>query len=161
MSKSFWDKFLDVFIKPEYFCIVLVLAVTIIVVRYFNMLPKYDFMMDPFLVFLIVLVFFRFLAKTYKKHRDNEFQKFLDNERQKLVNDPLCWKILIELYRNDGNPVKLHIYSQKVQLLENYLMISKTTNSIYAWPSEMNDPLFPYVLQPVAEYYISRKLDSQ
>lgn len=161
MSENFWDKFLDIFTKSEYFYFVLVLTVAISIVRFFNMLSKYDSIMNASLVFLIVLIAFRLLIKSYKKHRDKKFNEFLDNERQRLVDDPLCWNILTKLYFNNGDPVQLHVYNQKVQQLEQYLMISKTTNSIFACPSALNDPIFPYVLQPVAEYYIIKKLNSQ
>lgn len=161
MSENFWDKFLDIFTKSEYFYFVLVLTVAISIVRFFNMLSKYDSIMNASLVFLIVLIAFRLLIKSYKKNRDKKFNEWLDNERQRLVDDPLCWNILTKLYFNNGDPVQLHVYNQKVQQLEQYLMISRTTNSIFAWPSALNDPIFPYVLQPVAEYYIIKKLNSQ
>lgn len=65
-----------------------------------------------------------------------------------MFQDGQALEILEELYAQHPDAVWLPMYNQKVKLLDQYGLITKASNQAIV---DMNDPAFPYILQPIAE----------
>ncbi|WP_432741283.1 super-infection exclusion protein B [Staphylococcus equorum] len=109
------------------------------------------------LLMLIFLVLFVvelsiILWRKWKEKRENKKRmQFLKREQDKLFEDEHARLILNKLYENHPYSVDLPSNNQKVKLLFQLQLIQKS-NQVKAVPIyEMNNPHFPYILQPCAE----------
>lgn len=87
-------------------------------------------------------------ARISKRKKDIAFNKFYSKQQDSLFQDEEALKILEELYAEHPQAVYLYMYNQKVKLLEQYGLITKATSQAIV---NMNNPHFPYILQPIAE----------
>ena len=65
-----------------------------------------------------------------------------------MFQDSQALEILEELYVQHPNAVWLPMYNQKVQLLDQYGLITEASSQAIV---DMSNPAFPYILQPIAE----------
>lgn len=105
-------------------------------------------------IFIIVVVSFFFLIVQsgmicVKRKRDKEFCEYFIKQQNNLLKDPDAIDILKYLYATHPNARLLSYNNQKVRLLEQFELIIKTVNTAYM--DDINNPLFPYILQPKAE----------
>lgn len=156
------DKFVDILGKPINFNFLMasfltslfLLATNFLPTNYLNKLHLEDFL-DKY-NYIVVIVFFvsffllviHFTARRSKKKEDAKFNKFYSEQQDSLFQDDEALKILEELYSEHPQAVYLYMYNQKVKLLEQYGLIIKATNQAIV---NMNNPRFPYILQPIAE----------
>lgn len=156
------DKFVDILGKPINFNFLMasfltslfLLATNFLPASYLNKLHLEDFL-DKY-NYIVVIVFFvsffllviHFTARRSKKKEDAKFNKYYSEQQDSLFQDDEALKILEELYSEHPQAVYLYMYNQKVKLLEQYGLIIKATNQAIV---NMNNPRFPYILQPIAE----------
>lgn len=133
-----------------------------------SMLIKYNlnvFFTNHFSNVLIVFLisFFLFITQMVsvflKKNKKRKESKRYTKQTQGLLDDAGCREILLKVYQGNGHPVFLHETHQKVMQLRTTGMIVRTTSQIIAPRSDMNNPKFPYVLQPWVEDYIRENLN--
>lgn len=119
----------------------------------------------PIVLIIFFVSFFLFIVQIfpmlYKKIERKQNAKRLEKQHKELLEDPECYKILMELYQQKSNPVLLPEYNQKVLLLRQNGMILRVTNQIIGRVSDFTNPRFPYILQPFAEILIKEKLNEQ
>ena len=132
------DKVIDVWGKPINFNIVLASLLTSFFLLATNFLPiKYlkRLYLEKFLDnynYIILIVFFvsfflvviHISAQISKRKKDIAFNKFYYKQQDSLFQDEEALKILEKLYAIHPKAGWLHIYNQKVQLLEQYGLIT-------------------------------------
>lgn len=156
------DKFVDILGKPINFNFLMasfltslfLLATNFLPASYLNKLHLEDFL-DKYNYIVVIVLFvsffllvIHFTARRSKKKEDAKFNKYYSEQQDSLFQDDEALKILEELYSEHPQAVYLYMYNQKVKLLEQYGLIIKATNQAIV---NMNNPRFPYILQPIAE----------
>lgn len=102
-------------------------------------------------MFLLIVHLIIFLYKRIEKRaKINEIKKI----QITLLKDFRAQKYLLQLYENNPEPTFLPINNQKVKLLSQYGLITQASKSIVIPFYEINDPEFPFLLQPITEKYI-------
>lgn len=158
-------KIIDFLSKPINITIVIAVFLTSLFIFAFNFLPEeilirmklLTFLNDyNYIVFICLVGSFFFLIiqgvmSFLKKKEDKKFNEYVQEQHEELFNDPDAYEILEYLYANHPEPVKLPIHNQKVKLLNQFGLIVRVSNQIQAAFYEMDNPRFPYVLQPIAE----------
>lgn len=105
-----------------------------------------------FLIIQVVMLFF-------KRNEDKKRRKYLEEQQENLFNDPDAYKILKYLYSQHPENGRLPIQNQKVNLLSRFGLIVRISNQTHLeYYEDMNNPMFPYVLQPVAEQRLRNEL---
>lgn len=94
-----------------------------------------------------------------KRKRDRKFNKYFIKQQNNLLKDPDAIHILIYLYETHPNARRLPYNNQKVRLLEQFELIEKTMNTIYT--DDVDNPFFPYILQPKAEEKIKEIVNNK
>lgn len=85
---------------------------------------------------------------------------YFQKQQDKLFEDDYAWGLLKIMYERHPDSTDLPIHNQKVKLLEQYALITRVSNQkLISWYDDLNDPYFPYVLQPVAEEKLKEKLN--
>lgn len=115
-------------------------------------------------IFIVLIVSFFFLIVQsgmliLKRKRDRKFNKYFIKQQNNLLKDPDAIHILIYLYETHPNARRLPYNNQKVRLLEQFELIAKTMNTIYT--DDVDNPLFPYILQPKAEEKIKEIVNNK
>lgn len=88
----------------------------------------------------------------HKKKEDKKRHEYFKRQQEELFNDPDAYKILIYLYKHHPKQARLPIHNQKVILLSQFGLITLASTQTYPeLYDDLNDPRFPYVLQPIAE----------
>ena len=87
-------------------------------------------------------------SRIAKRKKDIAFYKHYSKQQDILFKDKEALKILADLYAKHPQAGYLYMYNQKVKLLEQYGLITKATSQAVV---NMNNPHFPYILQPIAE----------
>lgn len=124
-----------------------------------NFLNKYS------AIFFIVLFisFFLFIAQLVSDiYESIQTRKRVENIRKiqiGLYDDQRVWNILLKLYYANGVSVPLVRSNQHVLLLEQYFMISRTSDTTFFYGDDLSTAEFNYVLQPETEKYIRNKLN--
>jgi len=156
------DKVIDVLGKPINFNIMLASLLTSFVLLATNFLPiKYlkrlhlEKFLDNYNYIVLIVFFVSFFllvihtsSRIAKRKKDIAFDKFYSKQQDSLFQDKEALKILEDLYAEHPKAVYLYMYNQKVKLLEQYGLITKATSQAVV---NMNNPHFPYILQPIAE----------
>lgn len=157
------DKFVDVLGKPINFNFLMasfltslfLLATNFLPANYLNRLHLEEFL-DKY-NYIVIIVFFvsffllviHFTARHSEKKQDAALKKFYSEQQEKMFQDAQAMEILESLYAQNSQPSWLPIYNQKVKLLEQYGLIIKASNQAVIY--DINNPSFPYILQPFAE----------
>jgi len=156
------DKVIDVLGKPINFNIMLASLLTSLFLLATNFLPiKYlkrlhlEKFLDNYNYIVLIVFFVSFFllvihisSRIAKRKKDIAFNKFYSKQQDSLFQDEEALKILEDLYAEHPRAVYLYMYNQKVKLLEQYGLIAKATSQAIV---NMNNPHFPYILQPIAE----------
>ena len=127
--------------------------------HYIDIYDKYG---GTIFIIAIVSLFFVIIQSgmRYEKiKRDKEFRENFIKQQNNLLKDPDAIPILSYLYETHPNARWLPYNNQKVQLLEQFGLITKTMNTIYT--DDVNNPLFPYILQPKAEEKIKEIVNNK
>lgn len=156
------DKFVDVLGKPINFNFLMasfltslfLLATNFLPAKYLNklhlevFLDKYNYIVVIAFFISFFLLVIHFTSKRSKKKEDAAFNKYYSEQQDRMFQDDEALKILEQLYAEHPQAVYLYMYNQKVRLLEQFGLITKATNQAVV---NMNNPHFPYILQPIAE----------
>lgn len=163
------DKIIDILANPLSYKLMGAVSITSAILLSANFLPEVyqkRLFIDVFLksygswlplvfilsLFILLIQLFGVLSK---KKEDKEFEQFYKQEQEKLFNDSDALMYLKKTYSNHPDAVLLPYYNQKVKLLEQYGLITKATKE-YLQPHTSN-PMFPYILQPIAEEKLKKK----
>lgn len=116
-----------------------------------------------YIVFICLVGSFFFLIiqgvmASIKKKEDKKFGEYIKKQHEELFNDPDAYEILKYLYEHHPESVKLPIHNQKVKLLSQFELIVRVSNQTNVAFYEMDNPKFPYVLQPIAEERLKKDL---
>ena len=111
--------------------------------------------------YIILIVFFvsfflvviHISAQISKRKKDIAFNKFYYKQQDSLFQDEEALKILEKLYAIHPKAGWLHIYNQKVQLLEQYGLITASGSFEI---DDLHDPTYPYILRPIAEVRLKK-----
>ncbi|EMF0042399.1 superinfection exclusion B family protein [Enterococcus hirae] len=117
-----------------------------------SFLNKYGWLLPFIFLFSTVFLIVGFISGKVKKRKEKEEQSALEKIQNELLSDEQALVYLKELWNNHPNPTKLPAYNQKVKLLYQYGLISRTADQIPIYdPEQLANPYFPYILQPYAE----------
>lgn len=160
------NKIIDFLSKPINTTILIAIFLTSVFIFGFNFLPEeilirmnlltflndYNYIVFIFLVgsffFLIIQGVMMFL----KKKEDKKFNEYYKKQQEELFNDPVAYRILEHLYESHPQQVRLPIQNQKVKLLSQFGLITlASTQTHLELYDDINNPMFPYILQPIAE----------
>lgn len=159
------SKIIDLFLKPSNTGVLIGFFLTSIFIFSFNFLPEnllirikmLNFLNKYTYIFVIIMIasFFllvvQIIGMIVKKIKERKVYKFIRQQQEDLYNDPEAMRYLNHLYEHHPNAAKLPIYNQKVKMLEQYKLIHRTTNKIIATNYEIENPYFPFLIQPHAE----------
>ena len=84
-----------------------------------------------------------------KKYQDKKFNEYYTKCQDDFFKDPEALKILYELWQASPDPVWFSMMNQKIKLLKQYGLIANAANQVAV--ANINNPMVPYILQPVAE----------
>lgn len=169
---EFAGKIIDFLSKPINISIVIAVFFTSFFIFLFNFLPEeiltrmklLTFLNDyNYIVFICLVGSFFFLIiqgilAWFKKKEDKKMDEYIKKQHEELFNDPDAYKILKYLYEHHPDSVKLPINNQKVKLLSQFNLIILVSNQANVSLHEMDNPKFPYILQPVAESRLRKEL---
>ena len=159
-------KIIDFLSKPINITIVIAVFLTSLFIFAFNFLPEeilirmklLTFLNDyNYIVFICLVGSFFFLIiqgvmSFLKKKEDKKFNEYIQEQQEKLFNDPDAYAILKHMYEHHPHQVRLPIHNQKVKLLSQFgLIILTSTQTHVEFYEDVNNPKFPYILQPIAE----------
>lgn len=159
-------KIIDFLSKPINISIVIAIFLTSFFIFGFNFLPEeilirmklMTFLNDyNYIVFICLVGSFFFLIiqgvmAFLKKQEDKKRYEYIKEQQEKLFNDPNAYKILTHMYEHHPHQVRLPIHNQKVKLLSQFGLITLASNQTHVELYEdINNPRFPYILQPIAE----------
>lgn len=158
-------KVIDFLSKPINISIVIAVFLTSLVVTSFNFLSEeilvrvklLTFLNEYGYIFVICLIgsFFFLIIQVVmmflKKKEDEKRMAYFEEQQEDLFNDPDAYAILKYLYSRHPENGKLPIHNQKVKLLSQFGLIVRVSNQVNIEFHEMDNPMFPYILQPVAE----------
>ncbi|MEG2292787.1 MAG: super-infection exclusion protein B [Carnobacterium sp.] len=117
-----------------------------------SLLDKYGWTLPLIFLFCIVFLIVGFVSGKIKQKEDKKFEDHMNTTREDLFTDKDALLYLNRLFKNHPNPCKLPQLNQKVKLLEQYGLIAKASNQILVYSQdEIENPYFPYILQPIAE----------
>lgn len=159
------SKIIENLLKPINFNVLVGFFLTCVLLFSFNFFPKkllirirmWEFFNQYTYIIVIIMIvsFFLLVVQAFDKFRekrkDKKIAKYLKNEQDKLFNDPDAMYFLNLLYENHPNSVSLPIHNQKVKVLSQYKLIHQTSKKQVMTLYDMNNPKFPFVLQPYAE----------
>lgn len=156
------EKVIDFLGKPINFNIILATFFTSFLLLLLNFLPpeylvrfhienffdKYGFIVLIVFFISFFLLFLHLITNYRSKKEDKAATKFYLEQQDELFDDMDALLILVKLFQSHPNAVHLPLYNQKVKLLEQFGLITKATNQAIV---NMENPYFPYILQPIAE----------
>ncbi|EAA0242916.1 hypothetical protein A6C07_14490 [Listeria monocytogenes] len=168
-----FEKIIDFIANPLSLTVIIAIFLTSIVTFLGNFLPinmqkkfhlvdfynSWNFIVLLTLLLSFFLIIVQVITLVRKKRNSRQFKKYMEETRNELINDPKVFSILKEMYENHPQPTLLPIYNQKVILLNQYELITRTTNSYPMDYTNLHNPHMPYVLQPVAEKILIEKLN--
>lgn len=159
-------KAIDTLSKPGNTTIVAALFLTSLLIFSLNFLPEkiltrmnilsflnnYGYIVVIVLVLSCFILLIQGLTWNYNRLKDKKFHKYMKKQQDDLFNDSDAYKILEYMYESHPEPVKLPHNNQKVKLLRQYQLIILASNQSYLnWYEDLNNPMIPYLLQPIAE----------
>lgn len=166
-------KVIDFLSKPINISIVIAVFLTSLFITGFNFLSEeilvrmklLTFLNEYGYIFVISLLgsFFFLIIQAVmlflKNHEDKKRRKYFEEQQENLFNDPDAYEILKYLYSQHPENGRLPIQNQKVNLLSRFGLIVRISNQTHLeYYEDMNNPMFPYVLQPVAEQRLRNEL---
>ncbi|WP_366533433.1 super-infection exclusion protein B (plasmid) [Carnobacterium maltaromaticum] len=116
-----------------------------------SLLNKYGWLLPLILLMSLVFLIIGFVSGKIKLREDKKFNEHMEIKIKDLFEDEQDLDILKQLYTQHPNPQTLNSSNQKVKLLEHYGLIMKATTNIMIRSSQLSNPPFPYILQPIAE----------
>ena len=166
------SKLIDALSKPINITIVIAIFLTSLFITGFNFLPEeilirmklLTFLIEYGYIFVICLVgsFFLLIIQVVmiflKKKEDEKRIAYFEKQQEDLFNDPDAYAILKYLYSRHPENGRLPIQNQKVKLLSQFGLIIRASNQANVPFYEMDNPMFPYILQPVAEKRLKKDL---
>ena len=173
-KNGFWVSFFNFIVEPSNLVAVLCTSLLLLCCNFlplsvkenlgfYNFLIKYNVWI--FVIFLIsfFLSVYRLFSIVSLHIRDKKNLKLRDEIRRNLVYSDNCWKILLELYKARGKPVKLSYDVVDVRNLEYYGLISKFSNNVSFEDGipPFTEPLYYFVLVPLAKDYIEDRLSKE
>ncbi|MFB9973950.1 hypothetical protein FPQ10_08295 [Allobacillus sp. SKP2-8] len=146
----------------------ILLSLSLLPLKYLERVNLVQFYSEYGYTVLIVFLFSIFIliiqlgSVIEEKRKDGKLKKQINKQQKDLINDPIAYSYLLELYRVHPEPALLPIYNQKVKLLEQYGLIIKATNQYPVYdPIELFNPEIPYILQPKTEKEIQKRLNDK
>lgn len=115
-------------------------------------LNDYNYIVFISLVASFFLLIIQGITMIFKREKDKKFNKYIKKNQEELFNDEEAYKVLEFMYQRHPEQTNLPIQNQKVMLLHQFGLITRVSDGIYVEGAQnLNDPYFPFVLQPVAE----------
>lgn len=115
-------------------------------VNFFN---NYCFIVVIVFIISFFLSIWSGICFVHKKYQDKKFNEYYTNVQDDFFKDPEALKILYELHHASPDPVRFNMMNQKIKLLNQYGLITSATNTVAV--TDINKPMVPYILQPIAE----------
>ena len=165
INTSLVEKVIDFLSKPINTTIIAALFLTSAFIFAFNFVPEetlermnllsflneYNYIVFIALVGSFFILVIQGVAGFLKRKKDKEFAAFYKEQQEDLFNDSYAFQILEYMYEKHPEQVKLPIQNQKVKLLNQYGLIVLAGKETLAEWYNLDDPHFPFVLQPIAE----------
>lgn len=114
-------------------------------------LNEYNYIVFIVLVSSFFILIIQGVAGFLKRKKNKAFAYFYKEQQEELFNDHHAFQILEYMYEKHPEQVKLPIQNQKVKLLHQYGLIVLASKEVLAEWYHLDNPHFPFVLQPVAE----------